>query len=645
MFRVIKGQGDNPQGAATVQDRLLNLAVYTLFFIFALFSLRYQIFLLNYREWGDESETIVTAKMMAAGWRLYSEIFNHHGPLTFLPGLLVEKIGDFGVSAHRIPIALLQIIAIVCLYKSPIVKNFLIRVVVSVAAATMILLFMPEIYGHMYKYQTIAGILLLIILSQYTLPAIFSPDALNIYRVVCGSALIASLPFLAITYLPVAALLFLSSLRSRHIGYAAAGIFLALALNVLFLGIYGSFPGFYAFHIYLNTNILPLYADAQPGARLIVRALGVLTADLTHFLSLLVVLLSATVLAMREKGFPWRTALLVAGVCSLLMRGSGFAGMPYFYALFPLLIPVFLLAENSTPQSKYVALGFILLSIIKVSLFIPGDKQRLLAKNIPSETEFSRLVQGLTNKEDRIIAYSFQNFEYLASERLPASGHFFYLPWQEKYNENPKFGVMIDACDQIRTSKPKVMLIDKWTVWNKYSWDSYGGCIQAILDDNYYQVADKPYYVRKDLAVGAENYFNESIGREVASSVSLSKENPIALKTVEIGGSGASPKKLAGLEILFETDGRVHPGTARLMLKRTTGPDLMLDFSLPDLPDNRYRHFNLPEDFYVSGKIVSLTGGGVSSRESHSEDGEVLTCMKYLYSDGTRAYTPGCPMF
>ena len=75
----------------------LKVLTYILFFIFAILAIRYQVLLLNYKEWGDESETIVAAKMIASGLRLYSEIFNHHGPLTFLTGLLVEKIGGDGI--------------------------------------------------------------------------------------------------------------------------------------------------------------------------------------------------------------------------------------------------------------------------------------------------------------------------------------------------------------------------------------------------------------------------------------------------------------------------------------------------------------------------------------------------------------------
>ena len=45
----------------------LNSLMVLTFGVFTLLVIRYQIKLLNYIEWGDESETIVTAKMIAAG--------------------------------------------------------------------------------------------------------------------------------------------------------------------------------------------------------------------------------------------------------------------------------------------------------------------------------------------------------------------------------------------------------------------------------------------------------------------------------------------------------------------------------------------------------------------------------------------------
>lgn len=629
---------------STKLDLVFDVAIYILFFVFAVLSFRYQYLLLNYREWGDESETIVAAKMMAAGMKLYSEIFNHHGPLTFLPGVLAEKFGDFGVLGHRVSVALLQVLAILSIYKSPALRFESQRILASAACATVILVFMPDIFGHMYKYQTIVGILLVVILSQYTIPAILCPEKVSSLRAVLGSLLIASLPFLAITYLPIAGLLFIASCRRDYFKGVAIGSSLGLTANLIFLGVYGSFAGFLAFHLYLNAKVLPLYAGLQPGGALIVNAVTVATSDLAHFLSLIAMLLSALILAQKEEKFPWRTFLLVAGLCSLLMRGAGFHGMPFFYAILPLLALNLSLIDTNSLASKQVALGFLLLCMVKISLILPGDKQKITSAPIPTETEFSRLVAEFTVPEDRIIAYSFRNFEYLASGRLPASGHFFYLPWQEKYNENPKFGISIDACKQIKEAAPKVMLINKWKVWDRFPWDSYAGCVQKYLDSNYRQIPDRPYYIRNDLLRGVDDYFSTR-NRKMIPSPPLSEGSSIKLKIDKDLMEASQNRKLVALEIMFGTYVRVNPGVAQLILERENGEKVNIDFPLPELEDNRYKRFAISEDSYVAGEVKWLTGGGVSAWESHDEKDRVLTCMKYVFSDGSRGFTPGCPMF
>jgi len=60
-------------------------------------------------EFGDESETVVVSKMLAHGSNYIRKVFNNHGPLTFLPGLIIELAGNFSVPEHRITIIILQL--------------------------------------------------------------------------------------------------------------------------------------------------------------------------------------------------------------------------------------------------------------------------------------------------------------------------------------------------------------------------------------------------------------------------------------------------------------------------------------------------------------------------------------------------------
>lgn len=618
----------------------LNLTV----LLFLILSLRHQYFLLNYREFGDESETIVAAGMMAAGLRLYSEIFNHHGPLIFLPGVIVEHLGDFGVIGHRVFVAILQILAVLLIYKSPVFEFLTQRVLAAVISATIILSFMPDIFGHMYKYQTVAGIFLMIILSQYTIPSILCPKKLRGWQIVLGVSLLSSLPFLAVSYLPISILLLISSCRPEFIKAAAAGLALGLTTNLLFLSVYGSFFGYFAFHIYLNLEILPLYNNSPVGAGLIIRALHTATSDLAHFLTLALLLLAAILTAQREPQFPWRTFLLIAGLLSLLIRGSGFHGMPFLYSAIPFLLLSLTFIDERNLGVRFVSLGFIALCLLKVSLLLPGDRERITSSQIQLETDFSRLTSSFTKPEDRIIAYSFQNFQYIAANRLPASGHFFYLPWQEKYNEDPRLGIMIDACDDIMRATPKVMLIDQWTVWGNFPWDAYGGCVQDYADANYYQIPETPYYIRRDLLSNFYDYLHE-MGQQLTPSLALTPGGSINLSFHESLLRTAGSRRIVAIDIMFGTYARANAGGAILELETETNERIGVEFQLSELLDNRYARFEIPEGTYVAGKIHWSTGGGVSVWEIGNETEAGHSCIKLLFSDGSWGITPGCPLY
>lgn len=484
---------------ATARARGLDICLGVLVAIFSLLFLRYQYFMLKHIEWGDESETIVTAKMMAAGQLLYAQIFNHHGPLAFLPGTLLELVGDFGVRGHRVPIALLQIAGILAIYFSPIFRSVGSRVACALLAATIILFYIPDLLGHMYTYQAMVGLFILIVLFVYTLPAIMRPESLTGRRVFVGALLISGLPFLAITYLPVAVILFAVSVGRAHIKPALAGLLLGIAGNLVFILTYASMAGYLAFHIYMNAQILPQYLGSPTLMQLVQIAYISATADISQYVFLAIVSAGVLVLASHEKSFPWRSVLLALGTGSLLIRGSDFHGLPYYYCLIAFLCVPAAALRTFPIQAKTIAICLVCLCIAKASLLIPGDREKLKAREVPATTEFSELARKYTQQGDRIIAYSFQNFQYIAADRLPASGYFFYLPWQDEYNRNPQFGVKIDACQDIAAALPKVMLIDKWKVWGRFSWESYAGCVQDILDKHYNQVPDRPYYIRKDI--------------------------------------------------------------------------------------------------------------------------------------------------
>ena len=299
--------------------------------LFVVLALRYQLYLLNYMEWGDEAETVVTAKMIVAGQTLYSQIFNHHGPLTFLTGIIVEKFGGHSIAAHRLPIAALQISALLAICFSPIAPHRLAGMFYAVIIATLVLLAFPSIFGHTYIYQVLCGLFLVIILAQYTMPAIAMPEALGPVRVFVGNFLLAAIPFLAINYAVVAG----AFSRVAQNGACKVGDPRGLSRR----GPQPTAPIGDRLHRRLpRISRLPKFADPTalhrpnfPGTAAHGAHRGGAGA---HVLAGLGGIgcrgCNPSDLCKRD---PWRALLLGMGVLSLLMRGENFHALPYFYSL------------------------------------------------------------------------------------------------------------------------------------------------------------------------------------------------------------------------------------------------------------------------------------------------------------------------
>ncbi|WP_374357557.1 hypothetical protein, partial [Chitinimonas sp.] len=266
---------------------------------------------------------------------------------------------------------------------------------------------------------------------------------------------------------------------------------------------------------------------------------------------------------------------------------------------------------------------------------------KLSQRHIYDRTPLSDLVRMFTSKDDKIVAYSFKNYEYIAADRLPAVGNFFYLPWQEKYNESPRFGIKIDACQQLASALPKVVIADKWKVWDRYSWESYGDCVQGVLDKHYTQWPEQPLYVRNDIHAAAIQG-KALVQRKMQLSVPMVPERPIPLLLAP--ARSVPGGKLQRIGIMFATYMRQNAGEAQLELVDLQGQVHRQQFALNGLGDNQYHYFDVPPGQYRSAQIVTLSGGGASVWESHASDGGWASCARFEYADGAFDYTAGCPL-
>jgi hypothetical protein len=488
--------------------RLFDFFVISFIFLFV----RYQFKLTGFKEWGDESETIVVAKMMASGMRLYSEVYEPHAPLIYLPSVLLQNFLDLnlGVQGHRFIVIIFQWFGLVAIYFSPLLKDKVTSKIYILLASTFIVIFLPRFYGHTYIFQTFAGLSLLIVLVQYTLPSLIDVKLLNKYCVALGNFILGCVPFFGISYIPITFLFFLASIRKKYLKVSAISFVFGLLVCSAYLHEFGSWKGFYALHIYLNTKIMPnYYAHFYPNniSEILLNIARYSTSNLAGILSIFFLFLLFLNIYLKDKLFYWenilnfRFGLVFVGIISLLSRGSGVHGLAYYYLI--LGVPAFFiyLRPIAFEYSKLFLTAIFLLiiiSTIKMSLLLPRDMDNFKEHKITKSTEFSSIVKIMTIPTDRIIAFSWHPYEYIVSNRLPATASPSYFPWVKYYDEHPLEDIVFDTCQKFIVSRPKLVLIDNKNIRELFPWHTYSGCIEDGLKKDYVIIKEH-IYLRKDL--------------------------------------------------------------------------------------------------------------------------------------------------
>jgi hypothetical protein len=616
--------------------KFIDLLINLFFILFLALALRYQFFLLTYKQWGDESETIVTAKMIASGYKLYSYIVNLHGPLVFLPGSIIELFGDFGIKVHRVPIAILQIFAIFSIYKSPLFSDNNLRKLYVVIAISIMLLELPKVFGHMYKYQVIAGLLIAIILSQYTLPSLFSQKKQSNRNVILNNALITSLPFLGAIYAPLSIILMGISIKKAYLASCLKGISISLACNILFLLLACSFSGYLLMHFQINAslniengnifNLIKNIKNAVLSSWFQIALFGFLSITFGYLIFLRRIYISAFI--------------LFFGILSLLIRGTGFYALPYFYSMLAIPIVLFYKKKITSKYIKILLLFILTILILKISLLInKHDLRKLKAEQIPSFTQFSDFARGVTDKNQKIIAYSFQNYQYILSGRLPASGAFFLLPYIVNFNNGKNYPLANKACEEIASYLPRVMLIDKWNVGDISPWDKYGRCIQEIIDKNYTLIPESNFYIPNNIMFEPLPFDKNGDPSSITLNKKLSQKNNIEIRMID------SNKKIKKIGILFSSFEDISEISFEINLKYREKVKERITFNLSDIGDKRFKYFQLKKpDFYDSAEIIASKKNNLALWEVNSREG-IYTCVNYIYQDDKIRFTPRCPYY
>lgn len=458
--------------------------------------------LLHYLIWNDEAETVVAAQMMVAGSHLYTEIFNHHGPLTFLQGYLVALIGDGGIVENRIVIALLQWALISTILRSPEIGRHA-RMFLFLCFAVALTGPLREVFAHMYKYQVLAGMCSAATISLIVLPRM-SGRIPGVWAARVSGFCLGSMAFLAFTYIPAALLLGAAGFSRRIWKPLAIGVLASAILSLGFLSLTGSFKGYLAYHFYMNLVILPPYIGGVPDLLTIILVFLFGDGDRIGFFATMMALGATWRLVFNVRApFPRLICLLLA-LASYTVRGNMFHALPFYYSMLPLGVLFAAPLERLFRTQRIFSWGMVVILLVRLTNLQEHDMRALNNRRIDAPRAFALIVDAYTKPGDRVISYSFNNFDYLAAHRLPASSHFFFLPWQADYNRAPVLGIHTDPCKEVPAYRPKFVQIDRRPIFGKYAWEAYGGCIEDMLARDYVPLSGTIIYARKDIHVDPE---------------------------------------------------------------------------------------------------------------------------------------------
>jgi hypothetical protein len=497
---------------------------------------------------------------------------------------------------------------------------------------------LPEFMGHSNQYDSIAGCLLAIATLTFIIPGLrgkASPPG----GPLLGGFLFGCTAFLAVTFWPSLLLLFCAALRRSNVNQVLIGASVALFLNVCFLYVTGSIPGYVADHLYFNLAILgpdmPFSPLAEITVAFIVRPWFAL-------------LLLASVLILYYEAVGWnriRFGLLFVAVSLFFMRGFNFHSLAGLYM--GLVLFAWALAHVLAWRgSQIVFLTASVAGLIFVVVAGPALRMKWEAAPLPVESEFSRLAQLITDPQDRIIAYSLQNIEYLLARRLPASGAFFYFKSLADYNASSILGVKIDPCEQIARARPKVMSLDKFNWGGSRPWEAYAGCIDDLVKADYVKVALLPlrFYKEPELdALTAELFIRKDL---LANADIFRKGSPVTdarafdrlVLPLDPAGRGAVRR----IGVMLGTAGDRGVGEITIRVAAVGGSQLGETRRVD--ADGSYLFFSINGENIASADLVAKAGSSVRIRETPGADGAMSPCLIHEYMDGTWSFTKGCPL-
>jgi hypothetical protein len=481
-----------------------------------------------FKTFSDETGHVVGAQAISAGYRLYRDFVDEHGPLIYaVPQLYGALVGWANPNYVRAIPILCMAATSVALGCSPALTNAWGRLL---AAALFIGLTGTVwlVQGlFMLNYQPLAGMLIVIGLVQFTVPACYGS------KVGRGGLFLSGLafgltPFVAFTYGP-SSLLFgacgvwawLQERREESLLSLLLGVGVAVSGTLAWMAMFADFRGYLAYHFIAAMRFYSPYippSGAVPSLTTlwpnfsppyIVQAIGIAAA---------VVAGAAMFVGVIYRGMSFRRVLppFVLGCVGVILtnpRGSPiFQNGAFILVAFGLAaITLAALPRLYEPRERLWLLGVAALAIFAAeaaarrAISTPHGLTRALMKTAEdgnlgqSDAPWARKLRLLTDAGEPTLALPFYPDFYLQAGRLPMRGYYIYLPWDADFGRRPVLGLNHDLCHDLAKNPPPVLYYNGWVVWGRYDPRHYLSCVLDVIGQLYKPMpGEADLYIRTD---------------------------------------------------------------------------------------------------------------------------------------------------
>lgn len=466
---------------------------------------------------GDEFDVTTGAWLVSKGYVVYSDFFCHHMPTSYVIIAIFTSLGISTVAGLRIAFHMCFVFVLILFYN--LLKDkvklkyyccFIILYIVS----------MPYYWGMSVLADVISAsattIFLFIILNkpdmEYTL---LEKCILSITTFIAITSLQMAVVAYIIYYLFYAfkrIYLYITSKKAKILFMEDLKFFIIVLtpfiIWIIYMIITNSFSNFLEFGIMFNFDYYSSYVNETNIIGLIIKNLIDLpTYIYTTFTGLLdfdnfenvyrsiITLAFFSMTAINFKKNKLHSVLIFLFVYYLGIRNRNtFRAAAYFVALEVCFCYLLNVIELSKIRCRYKSSLIIIASSI-VALVIGTDyKVRVLENGkddltVTINSEYEKIIRDVTTETDKIWSLPMSPDIYLNTEREPADGNIFYLPWQADipgYNESV-------VANLIR-EKPKIIISDKNAIiWNESfgKVSDYAEPIVKYVDENYFRIADE----------------------------------------------------------------------------------------------------------------------------------------------------------